>query len=68
MHYSRRTWICPYFKYDEKRRVHCEAGVIRMPDEQAMKDLADAYCGNLPGWEKCPLARCMSAFYERKPG
>ena len=65
MGHSHRNWICPYFSYDEKTRVHCEAGVIRMPDVPAMLAFARTYCGNLPGWEQCPLAQSMSAYYDR---
>lgn len=65
MHWSRRVWMCPYYRFDDRLKVKCDAGTIKFPDRYAIVKFADDYCGNLPGWEKCPLAMCMNDYFDR---
>lgn len=66
MGYSHITWTCPFFVWDERQKIHCEAGVIMPPDKKTMSHYARMYCANLPGWERCSLARCLVEHYDRK--
>lgn len=63
--YSNRTWICPFFKWDEKQRVHCEGGTITMPDKQAYKAYIDQYCSSC-GWGGCSMSATLMDYYERQ--
>lgn len=61
-----RTWVCPFYKWDERLCVHCEGGGrAAFPDRETAKDYADRYCGSLDGWEKCTLAAARVRYYER---
>ena len=64
--YSNRTWICPFFKYDKRLEVSCEAGKLCFPDREAVMDYAQHYCAQLNGWERCTLARALLRYYERQ--
>lgn len=60
MKWSRRTWRCPYFGYDEKHCVHCKGGSkVKLPNVEAFKQFADAYCSSAAGWEDCPIAQAL---------
>ena len=63
--YSSRAWACPYLKWDEKLKVHCEGGCVSFPDRTAYEEYTGRYCANVPGWKSCTLASSMSKFYER---
>lgn len=64
MGYSNRTWQCPYYKWDEKLIMHCEAGRLRFPDRDTAVAYFDTFCSCLWGWKKCTLAQSMTRFYE----
>lgn len=67
MHYSRRTWCCPYYRYDEKFVVHCEGGsMFKLRDREIFADHADRYCGNAKDWTKCPTADALTKLYEKR--
>lgn len=67
MHYSRRTWCCPYYRYDEKFAVHCEGGsVFKLKDREIFARHADHYCGNAKGWKHCPTADALTRLYEKQ--
>lgn len=63
--YTSRRFQCPFFKWDEKRKVHCEAGVIAMPLPE-LHQYMDDYCANHPGWKRCPLAESLGSYYDRQ--
>lgn len=65
MGYSHITWACPYFSYDAKRIVKCEAGRITFPDREAEREHTHAFCADVDGWKRCTLAALMSDYYER---
>jgi len=67
MHYSRRTWCCPFYRYDEKNKVHCEGGsVFCVRDKSIFAAHADKYCGNAKGWRLCQIAVALEEFYEKR--
>lgn len=66
MGYSHLGWACPYFSYDAKRVVKCEAGRITFPDRQAEREHTHNFCaGENNEWKRCTLAAIMSDYYER---
>lgn len=64
--YSHRRWQCPYFKWDEKATIHCEAGVIRFPDRRACTQYETAFCASKDGWQYCSLSDALSEYYDRQ--
>lgn len=67
MGYSNKTYICPFFKWDEKMKVHCEGGRVDFPDQSARGDFLDRYCAG-QDWGSCAIARLMLQYYERRDG
>ena len=65
MGYSHITCACPYFSWDAKRVVRCEAGRITFPDREAEKAHTRAHCAHATGWQQCSLAAFMTGYYER---
>lgn len=62
--YSGRRFQCPFFKWDEKKKVHCEGGVVALPVPE-LRRYMDRYCACLTGWKDCPLARALEEHYDR---
>lgn len=62
--YSNRIWQCPFFRWDEKSKVHCEGGVVSLPKRE-YTDYIENYCAHITGWRGCPLARALNLYYER---
>lgn len=66
MHYSRRTWCCPYFRSDRKREVRCEGGSrVVLEDGPEFKRFCDRFCGNAKGWEDCAIAQGLTRIWEK---
>lgn len=63
--YSSRIWECPFFKWDEKRKVHCEGGKVALPGKE-QTEYIEQYCASEQGWRECPLAKALEKYYERK--
>ena len=63
--YSSRAWACPFFKWDEKGKTHCEGGCMSMPDKKSYSDYADRYCGDIHGWKSCTFAAALLKYYDR---
>lgn len=40
MGYSHRTWACPFYRWDERCKVHCEGGCVAFPDREAAAEYA----------------------------
>lgn len=60
-----RTWVCPFYKYDERRSIHCECGSrLNFPSMTAERAYVDKYCASLDGWKGCTLARCLNDHYD----
>lgn len=64
MGYSNKTFICPFFKWDERLGVHCEGGKVVFPDRAAAEDYIDRHCG-AGGWRNCSVASSLLRYYER---
>ena len=65
MGYSHITWSCPFFAWDAKRVVKCEAGRITFPDREAEREYHKRFCANVNGWPGCSLAQSMNEYYDR---
>lgn len=64
--YSSKTWACPFLKWDEKRKVHCEGGCcVSFPDRKAYAEYTTRYCASLQGWKDCTIAAALLEYYER---
>lgn len=66
--YSHWNWVCPYYKWDKKLDLHCEAGILKFKAGNQKRDYAVRYCCNLVDWERCSLAAALSHFYEKGNG
>lgn len=64
--YSHWNWKCPYFRWDKKTDLYCEAGILKFKDAERKKSYAAAYCCSLNNWETCSLATALSRFYEKE--
>lgn len=65
--YSSKRFKCPFFRWDEKGKVHCEGGVVSLPRPE-LRRYVEQYCANLQGWKQCPMARGMGEYYDRQSG
>ena len=63
--YTHVNWVCPFFKWDERLRIHCEGGRQVYPDRQAARDYAQRYCTHMEGWKCCSVAENLLRYYER---
>lgn len=63
--YSSRRFQCPFFKWDERKKVHCEGGVVALPVPE-LRRYMDRYCASLEGWKGCPLANALWEYYDRQ--
>ena len=65
MGYSKRSWACPYFKWDERMCVHCENGTrVRFAHTKSRNRYYKLYCANNPGWNNCTVADALNKHYE----
>lgn len=60
-----RTYCCPFWLYERKGCIHCEAGKLIFSDPSDFSDYADRYCAINPGWKNCTLAQSKLRSYER---
>jgi|GEM_PF-622458 len=65
MGYSKRTWVCPYFKWDERTKIHCECGVLCFINNKELGEYAEEYCSDYQ-WGSCTLARNRNRHYEKQ--
>jgi hypothetical protein len=61
-----RAYQCPFFRWEDQLKIHCEGGVLRWPCYEAMQNYIDAFCACSPGWKNCTVAQNVNDFYERK--
>ncbi len=61
-----KTYYCPFWKWDEKNTVYCEAGKVSLPDRQSSREFVGMYCACLTNWKSCTLAKALLLYYERK--
>jgi hypothetical protein len=64
--YHHRLWACPYFRWDERRKIHCEGGcVLSFPDGPALREYIDRHCASVSGYPSCTVAEMRAKYYER---
>lgn len=63
--YSGRKFQCPFFRWDERQKVHCEGGAVCLPVPE-LRRYMDRYCSSLQGWRDCPIAKSLEEYYDRK--
>ena len=61
-----RAYCCPFFRWEEKLKTHCEGGMLSFPDAEAKAEYVKKYCADHPGWQGCTVAQNVNDFYERK--
>lgn len=64
--YSNRVWTCPFFHWDERRKVHCEGGCVALKDARSFDRYARSFCASVNGWERCTVAKALVEQYERR--
>lgn len=65
--YSSRLWACPFLKWDERLKVHCEGGCcVSFPDARARAGYIAQYCANMQGWQGCTIAAALLDYYDRR--
>ncbi|MEG1564290.1 MAG: hypothetical protein RR365_11285 [Bacteroides sp.] len=57
---------CPYFKWEQNKKLHCEAGIINFEDDITRETYTNEYCANVQGYDRCTLADFLTKKYERK--
>ncbi|MBQ6059425.1 MAG: hypothetical protein IJL39_05160 [Clostridia bacterium] len=62
--YSSKTWCCPFFRYDKKREVRCEAGAASFATKETFERYTDTYCASVNGWRDCTLAAALVREYD----
>ena len=62
--YSGRLWQCPYFRWDERQAIHCEAGCVAFPVRPTYLTYASEYCCD--NWRRCTLARALERQYDEE--
>lgn len=58
-----KTYFCPYYKYDEKRLLRCEAGHLDFYSAEQKSQYIEQYCANLSGYKYCTLASSLEHLY-----
>lgn len=61
--YSKKVFVCPFFKQDARLSVYCEGGKVNFPDRRAAVTFQDRYCASY-SWEMCSLAKALVEHYE----
>lgn len=63
MKYTSKTFLCPFYSWDEKMKIHCEGGKVLFKDRESAKEYIDRYCAG--DWRKCTVAGSLLRYYER---
>lgn len=56
----RKTWLCPYFRWDSDVYLRCEAGKPWFPDRKSANDYMTEYCAG--AWQECTLAKAWNEY------
>ena len=64
MKYTSKTFLCPFYSWDEKMKIHCEGGKVLFKDRESAKEYIDRYCAG--DWRKCTVAGSLLRYYERE--
>ena len=66
----RKTWVCPYFRWDGDRYLSCDAGKPVLPDRKSANEYMTRYCADK--WQECSLAQAWIKYaeeiYDQKRG
>lgn len=65
MGYSKRVWVCPYYRCDYPDKLSCEAGKITMTSRGILRQYEARYCASY-GWEECTMAKILTKTEESK--
>jgi len=60
-----KYWACPFFKWDGKQEISCEAGRVRLPDADSANAYMNAFCADSSNWKRCSLAAALMDYYEK---
>jgi len=61
-----KTIVCPFYMYDKKLTLRCEAGLLEFQTLEQKADYINRYCSALDGYKFCSLAASLEKMYERK--
>lgn len=61
-----RVYNCPFFRWEDGMKIHCESGTVRFPTIKCKLDYARRFCAAVPGWNGCTLAQYLKQYYETK--
>lgn len=61
-----KTMICPFYMYDDRLTLRCEAGRLDFHTVQQKADYINKYCSALDGYKFCTLAASLEKMYEAK--
>lgn len=64
MSYLERTALCPYFLYDNDRKIKCEGALIDCKDKEMFVDVGYRHCAG--NYKNCMLKKLLDEYYERK--
>ena len=59
-------FACPYYRSDDKGKILCEGGIVRMHSSSQTRRYATDYCCSVDRWASCSIARALTAYYERR--
>lgn len=59
-----KYWVCPFFKWDGKMEISCEAGRVQFPTKDSANEYMNAYCACDTNWKGCTLAAALLKYYE----
>lgn len=65
MGYSHISWACPFYRWDERLKVHCGKNRVVFQDRDGIRNYAKKYCASPSGWSSCTLAQSLIEQYER---
>ena len=68
MDYWHRQWACPFFRWDEQLKLHCEGCHVTFPDKEAAVKFFDVRCASLQGYKTCEVAKMLEDHYLRTEG
>lgn len=63
--YSHLYWTCPFYRSDQKGKIYCEGGTIRLRNPEDLNYYAKKYCASR-NWKKCSLAYEINLSYEEE--
>ena len=61
-----KTYECPFYRWEERGRVHCEGGTIAFKSRTMRRNYIRNYCANARGWKFCTIAGCLCRYYEEE--